>query len=156
MGNKEIRKTLKKLFINESEVRLNSEHVTYLGKISRITSSIVYLSPYMTQENLPGEGGQYLQRARIEKNFEIPIPMAGIIPEKLSEGYMDYFAKARNYFSRKMMRNETLRNILFGGYPLPDQKEIDLIERRAQDSKDSKTSQKGVAGFNYPNKDIQI
>ena len=129
MGNRELGRILKELKDTNSEVRVYHPSTSYLGKIDKIGRRTITIKPYLVFETIKINEKDYLERARLEEEVGLVLNKKPIIPTKLSKGYIEDFVKAINYFSWKSIKNEKLKNILFEGYLLPTEEEIEILEK---------------------------
>jgi len=126
---------LERLKEDKIDVRINyigEKSNTYFGKINEITKQDVLLLPYIIWESIPTPNiDKFLSRARIETKYPKVLPLINILPEPLSEGYIEDFIKSQNYLNSLMILDKTSRERIFNKkiYLMPSEGEIKLIKK---------------------------
>ncbi len=108
---------------SQIDVRFIGAKETYVGKVQKIGFKNIYVCPYLVFENLPTDNGRYINIARIEKKISLPLQKKILIPEKLSPGYIENFARRFNYFSAKQIKEPQIIEMLFQNMPFPNEEQ---------------------------------
>jgi len=125
---------LEQLIEGKRDVRISMGNESHLGKMFDKDRNGIYLKPYVVYESLYRGEKDNLQRARLEKEHIKPIPRINIIPEVLSEGYIEQLIKSHNYMNSLELAKKTLRKELFNPqiYLMPSKEEIELLESEGE------------------------
>jgi hypothetical protein len=126
---------LERLKYDNKDVRINyigEKMGPFFGKIKEIAKHDILLLPYAVFEPVPTPNmDKSLNRYRIEKEYAKVLPLMNILPEPLSENYIEDFIKLQNYFSSLMIADNELRDKTFDKkiYLMPSKEEIEFFKK---------------------------